>query len=194
DGKGISSSVVTYQISTSGTTAPTGTWVTSPPTPIKGRYLWTRTVISYTDGTTSTSYSTSYYATDGQKGDTGATGQGVDSVTTQYYSSTSRTTQTGGSWVNTQPAWVKGRYLWTRTRIIYKNPTDTAYTDPVIDYSWESMTAVQTTISQLPDEIDLSVKQGLENLEIGGANLNRDSNNFSPDVKETYDGCNLRLY
>src|SRR5699024_11166091 len=114
DGKGISSSVVTYQISTSGTTAPTGTWVSSPPTPIKGRYLWTRTVIYYTDGTTSTSYSTSYYATDGQKGDTGATGQGVDSVTTQYYSSTSRTTQTGGSWVNTQPAWVKGRYLWTR--------------------------------------------------------------------------------
>src|SRR5699024_5036988 len=68
--------------------------------------------------------------------------------------------------------------------------------DVIVDVNGleDNMTAIQTTISQLPDEIDLSVKQGLENLEIGGANLNRDSNNFSPDVMETYDGSNLSLY
>ena len=56
-GKGIKSTAVTYQASPSGTTVPTGTWVTSvPATNAMNPYLWTRTVITYTDNTTSTSY------------------------------------------------------------------------------------------------------------------------------------------
>lgn len=57
-GKGIRSTEVTYQVSDSGTTAPTGTWTaTVPETSAKTPYLWSRTVIIYTDDTTSTSYS-----------------------------------------------------------------------------------------------------------------------------------------
>lgn len=57
-GKGIKSTVITYQAGASGKTAPTGTWVTSPPeTTAVLPYLWTRTVFTYTDNTTSTSYS-----------------------------------------------------------------------------------------------------------------------------------------
>lgn len=57
-GKGIESTVITYQAGASGKTAPTGTWVTSPPeTTAALPYLWTRTVFTYTDNTTSTSYS-----------------------------------------------------------------------------------------------------------------------------------------
>lgn len=53
-GKGIKSSAITYQLSTSRTTPPTGTWVTSPPaTDIDKPYLWTRTIITYTDNKTS---------------------------------------------------------------------------------------------------------------------------------------------
>ena len=56
-GKGIKSTAVTYQASSSGTTVPTGTWVTSVPvTDAVNPYLWTRTVITYTDNTKSTSY------------------------------------------------------------------------------------------------------------------------------------------
>lgn len=56
-GKGIKSTAVTYQASSSGTTVPTGTWVTSvPATNAVNPYLWTRTVITYTDNTKSTSY------------------------------------------------------------------------------------------------------------------------------------------
>lgn len=56
-GKGIKSTAVTYQASPSGTTVPTGTWVTSvPATDAVNPYLWTRTVITYTDNTKSTSY------------------------------------------------------------------------------------------------------------------------------------------
>lgn len=56
-GKGIKSTAITYQASSSGTTVPTGTWVTSvPATNAVNPYLWTRTVITYTDNTNSTSY------------------------------------------------------------------------------------------------------------------------------------------
>lgn len=57
-GKGIKSTEVTYQAGASGTTAPTGTWEEVPPeTSTDKPYLWTRTIIVYTDNTTSTSYS-----------------------------------------------------------------------------------------------------------------------------------------
>ncbi|MDD5966108.1 MAG: hypothetical protein PUC28_04890 [Blautia sp.] len=57
DGKGIKSTAVTYQASTSGTVIPTGTWQTTvPATSASSPYLWTRTIITYTDDTTSTSY------------------------------------------------------------------------------------------------------------------------------------------
>lgn len=57
-GKGIKSTAITYQLSASSTTAPTGTWTTSVPTADASKpYLWTKTVLTYTDGTTSTGYS-----------------------------------------------------------------------------------------------------------------------------------------
>lgn len=58
DGKGIKSTSVTYQIWPNGTSTPTGTWSSTPPkTTADKPYLWTRTVITYTDNTQSTSYS-----------------------------------------------------------------------------------------------------------------------------------------
>lgn len=58
DGKGIKSTTITYQVWSSGTSTPTGTWSTSVPSTTADKpYLWTKTVITYTDNTTSTSYS-----------------------------------------------------------------------------------------------------------------------------------------
>ena len=62
DGKGIKSAEIRYQISESGDTPPipTDTWLESiPETTPEKPYLWTRTVIRYTDDTISTSYSVS---------------------------------------------------------------------------------------------------------------------------------------
>lgn len=146
NGKGIKSTDITYQASTSGTTAPTGTWNTSVPSVPQGQYLWSRTVITYTDNSTSTTYSVAYIPKNGQNGatgSTGATGTGVASITQQYYLSTSKTTQTGGSWVTSMPTWSSGKYLWTRYKIDYKNPASTSYTTPVCDSSWEAVNEVQ---------------------------------------------------
>ena len=56
DGKGIKSTSVTYQIWSNGTSTPTGTWSSTPPkTTADKPYLWTRTVITYSDNTQSLS-------------------------------------------------------------------------------------------------------------------------------------------
>lgn len=60
NGKGIKSTEISYQISESGTAPPTGEWTeTVPETTPEKPYLWTRTIITYTDDTNSTSYSVS---------------------------------------------------------------------------------------------------------------------------------------
>lgn len=56
-GRGIKSTNVTYQAAANGTDIPTGTWTSSvPTTTAEMPYLWSRTVFTYTDDTTSTSY------------------------------------------------------------------------------------------------------------------------------------------
>ena len=75
-GVGVSGTAVTYQASTSGTTTPTGSWSGTIPTVAEGSYLWTKTVITYSDNSTTTAYSV---AKQGAKGSTGAAG--ADAIT-----------------------------------------------------------------------------------------------------------------
>lgn len=70
DGVGVSSTVITYAANSSATTPPTSGWSSSVPSLIAGQYLWTRTVWTYTDGTTKTAYSVAKIAKDGVDGKT----------------------------------------------------------------------------------------------------------------------------
>lgn len=124
DGRGISSIIEQYYLSTSSNSLVGGSWSTTPPTWENGKYIWTRSVITYTDNTSTT---TSPICSTGS---TGATGIGVKSVAEQYYQSTSYSTTTGGSWQTSVPAWQDGKYIWTRVVITYTNNTY-AETDPV---------------------------------------------------------------
>lgn len=99
----------------------------------------------------------------GPTGPTGATGTGVASMTQQYYMSDSKTTQTGGSWVESMPTWSNGKYLWTRYKVVYKNPASTVYTTPVCDSSWEAVneerTERQSAIETKANEITSKVSE-----------------------------------
>lgn len=259
DGKGIKSTEITYQASSGGTTVPTGTWNTSIPSVAANQYLWTRTIITYTDSTTSVSYSigkmgatgakgtngadaytiilsneshtfagdtskaiagnTSCYVVaykgatqvaatigsisgaptgmttslsnngttsasftvsvttsmttksgtltipvtvdgksftktfsyslslKGSTGATGATGQGIESVTELYYLADGKTTadrpNPPTNWVTTPPTWSSGKYIWTCSKIVYKNPASTVYTTPLCDSSWEAVNEIE---------------------------------------------------
>lgn len=68
----VSSTATTYQASSSGTTIPTGTWNTTVPTVAKGQFLWTRTIVTFSDSKTATTYSVGYMGTNGTNGTNGA--------------------------------------------------------------------------------------------------------------------------
>lgn len=124
DGRGILSIVEEYYLSTSSNSLVGGSWSTTPPVWENGKYIWTRSVITYTDSTSTTTNPIC------STGSTGETGIGVKSVAEQYYLSTSYSTPTGGSWQTSVPAWQDGKYIWTRVVITYTNNTYTE-TDPV---------------------------------------------------------------
>lgn len=80
-GVSISSTSVTYGVSASGTQEPSSWSSIIPPTTDEYPYLWTRTVVNYTDGKSTTSYSVSHNGKDGAKGDPGD--KGADAITIQ---------------------------------------------------------------------------------------------------------------
>lgn len=61
----ISSTSVTYQEWSSGTQYPTGSWLPNPPQVTQGNYLWTRTIVNYSDGGQTVSYSVARNGLDG---------------------------------------------------------------------------------------------------------------------------------
>ena len=84
DGRGVKSTKVEYQASSSGTTTPSGTWSPTVPAVANGQYLWTRTTITYTSGEPTVGYSVARMGVNGAKGDKGEKGetgaQGVQGV------------------------------------------------------------------------------------------------------------------
>ncbi|MBQ7776905.1 MAG: hypothetical protein IJ379_13395 [Lachnospiraceae bacterium] len=113
---------VEYAISNSNTTAPTTGWQTTAPTWEDGKYIWSRTKVTYSDNTTNT---TKAACITGGKGATGGTGNGISSIVEQYYLSSSATSLLNGSWSTTRPTWKDKWYIWTRSIITYTNGTST---------------------------------------------------------------------
>lgn len=132
DGRGVKSTAVTYQASSSGTTAPTGTWSTSVPSVSAGKFLWTRTIITYTDNTSTTLYSVSKM---GNTGSTGAAGKGISSITEYYLASASAsgvTTGTSGWTTTIQTISTSKKYLWNYEIIKYTDGSSTTTTPCII--------------------------------------------------------------
>ena len=120
----VSSTSVTYQVGTSGTTKPTGQWSTSIPNVPAGRYLWTKTVVNYSDGKSTEAYSVSRSASDGQDGQDGTSVTVTDTDIT-YQKSSNGTTPPTGTWSANIPSTAAGEYLWTRTIVTYSDDTST---------------------------------------------------------------------
>ena len=131
-GKGVKSTSVAYQVSTSGTTVPTGTWSGSVPSASAGQYLWTRTIITYTDNTTSTIYSVGRMGTNGANG---TNGKSIGSVVNYYLataSSSGVTTATSGWTTAVQSVSAAKKYLWNYEVVKYTDGTIASTTAPCI--------------------------------------------------------------
>lgn len=139
-GEMVVSTDVQYGLSDSASTQPTS-WTTTALWQ-QGKHMWTRMKMTLADG--SVQYTTPRRITNDK-------GIGAAEVVEQYYLSTSSTTQTGGSWQNAQPTWVKGRYYWTRSRITWSDGTIT-YTTPVL-------ARALTSGNQSTDDLDDNLTQ-----------------------------------
>lgn len=140
-GQSVTSVDVQYYLSTSSTALSGGSWSTTAPTWVDGRFMWSKTVTTYSTGdpTESTPVCIS-----GATGSTGATGRGVSSIVEEFYLSTSKTTQTGGSWSTTMPTWSPGKYVWTRSKITYTSGSPaTETTTPLVSSEWEVVNEIQ---------------------------------------------------
>ena len=71
----VEKSEVTYQVGTSGTVKPTGAWLKDMPSVKAGQFLWTRTLITYSDKSVTELFSVSSMGTKGEKGDKGEDGE-----------------------------------------------------------------------------------------------------------------------
>ena len=144
DGNGIKS-IVNYYLATassSGVTTTTSGWSTTVQNVTSSKkYLWNYEVVTYTKGnpTTTTPCIIGAYGDTGAKGDTG---KGISSITEQYYLSTSKDATTCGNWIESAPKWENGKYIWTRSKIMYTDNT-TIYTTAVCDSSWEAVNDLQ---------------------------------------------------
>lgn len=153
NGKSISDTKVLWYLSTSNTSQTGGEWVESPPAWVDGKYYWQKLIFTFEDGTSTESPPVMV------SGGKGGTGQGIESITVEFYLSTSKTEQVGGSWVTTEPQWEVGKYLWTRNKIVYKNPTKTEYTTPVCDSTWEVANDLQQDYDNKFDDANDSIIQ-----------------------------------
>lgn len=122
DGKdGVAVSVsdvdVEYAKSSSNSEAPTSGWSTDAPTWENGKYIWSRTKVTYSNGEETTTKPACITGTQGNNG------VGVSSIVEQYYRSSSSQTLSDGSWLTYNPGWVNGWFIWTRSVISYTNGT-----------------------------------------------------------------------
>lgn len=111
---GIQGADVEYAQSTSSTVAPTTGWQTDAPAWENGKYIWSRTKITLTDGTVNYTKPACISG-----------GKGIASIVEQYYLSSSSSSLSGGSWSTDRPTWKNGWYIWTRSVITYTDGTST---------------------------------------------------------------------
>ena len=130
NGVGIKNTTVTYGLSDNETAQPPN-WVANPPALVKGKYLWTKTVWTYTDDTSETGYQKTYVARDGNDGNNGIAGKdgvGIKKTTITYAAGTSGTTAPTSGWNSQVPNVPAGQYLWTKTVWTYTdNTNETGY-------------------------------------------------------------------
>ena len=131
-GVGVEDTTVEYCYSISGTEAPTAGWSSTLPNVEEEKFLWTKTTTTYTDSTSSISYSVSK---------SGTIGRSITESKTEYQLSSSGTTPPTGTWLTTVPVQTTALpYLWTRTTFTYSDSTTSlAYSVSKIGVGIESL-------------------------------------------------------
>jgi len=127
-GTSITAVDVLYYYSDSATSLTGGSWVTTVPSWVDGKYLWTKTRVTYSTGFSDESSPMCVTGSTGETGATGATGsagKGISTVANYYKATTTQTEPSAASIVDTTIPTLSStdKYLWQKSITTYTDNT-----------------------------------------------------------------------
>lgn len=146
--KGVDHVTTYFYQSDSATELVGGEWTTNSVTWISGKYVWQKVITYYKDRTDNSQIAKAICISgangqDGKPGENGVKGKGVKSITPQYAISDSNVLQPNEGWSDKEPEWSEGKYIWTRTLVIYDDNTQET-TTPIVSNGLNSALSIST--------------------------------------------------
>jgi len=146
--KGVDHVITYFYQSDSATELVGGEWTTNSVTWISGKYVWQKVITYYKDRTDNSQTAKAICISgangqDGKPGENGVKGKGVKSITPQYAISDSNVLQPNEGWSDKEPEWSEGKYIWTRTLVIYDDNTQET-TTPIVSNGLNSALSIST--------------------------------------------------
>lgn len=153
--KGVDHVTTYFYQSDSATELVGGEWTTNSVTWISGKYVWQKVITYYKDGTDNSQTAKAICISgangqDGKPGEDGVKGKGVKSITPQYAISDSNVLQPNEGWSDKEPEWSEGKYIWTRTLVVYDDNTQET-TKPVVSNGLNSALSISTAARKQAD-------------------------------------------
>lgn len=153
--KGVDHVTTYFYQSDSATELVGGEWTTNSVTWISGKYVWQKVITYYKDGTDNSQTAKAICISgangqDGKPGENGVRGKGVKSITPQYAISDSNVLQPDEGWSNAEPEWSEGKYIWTRTLVVYDDNTQET-TTPIVSNGLNSALSISTAARKQAD-------------------------------------------
>lgn len=153
--KGVDHVTTYFYQSDSATKLVGGEWTTNSVTWISGKYVWQKVITYYKDGTDNSQTAKAICISgangqDGKPGENGVKGKGIKSITPQYTISDSNVLQPNEGWSDKEPAWSEGKYIWTRTLVVYDDKTQET-TPPIVSNGLNSALSISTAARKQAD-------------------------------------------
>lgn len=153
--KGVDHVTTYFYQSDSATKLVGGEWTTNSVKWISGKYVWQKVITYYKDGTDNSQTAKAICISgangqDGKPGENGVKGKGVKSITPQYTVSDSNILQPNEGWSDKEPTWSEGKYIWTRTLVVYDDNTQET-TTPIVSNGLNSALSISTAARKQAD-------------------------------------------
>lgn len=153
--KGVDHVTTYFYQSDSATELVGGEWTTNSVTWVSGKYVWQKVITYYKDGTDNSQTAKAICISgangqDGKPGENGVKGKGIKSITPQYTISDSNILQPNEGWSDKEPTWSEGKYIWTRTLVVYDDNTQET-TTPIVSNGLNSALSISTAARKQAD-------------------------------------------
>lgn len=186
--KGVDHVTTYFYQSDSATELIGGEWTTSSVEWISGKYVWQKVITYYKDGTDNSQTAKAICISgangqDGKPGEDGIKGKGVKSITPQYAISDSNVLQPNEGWSDKEPSWSEGKYIWTRSLVVYDDNTQET-TKPVVSNGLNSALSISTAARKQADSANTTASEAKSTADNASQTANKASENASDAVEK----------